>query len=163
MSIEVYPKHQYAIEISSGELTPISTFIPSFDGYIKHMRVKMLNRNFPCTYERAKLVIMANASMGFVCESDWVNYADIGRAESAEDYWHSFVRFDFAESALSSGSAYLIGIYQENYNRSFDGSFVGYCLDYNYPINQTSDTNHPFTSPRLAAEIYLLKDYYDFS
>lgn len=161
MSILAYPKHNFVIEFTNGQATPINDFTVSSSGYLKHICLKMINRNYTSQNGRACLLVLANESGELVSQSEFINYADIGRAENSEDYWHTKVRFDFPETGLTVGGYYLLAVYQESYEGTLD-SFIGYCLDYNFQINQSSLANHPFHNARLAAEIYLLKDYYDF-
>lgn len=162
MTVLAYPKHQFVIEVTDDEVTPIMNFQLSLSGYLKHITVKMINRNYTSLNGRACLLVLANVSGGLVSQSQWVNYSDIAMADSADDYWHTKVRFDFPETGVSEGAYYLLAIYQENYD-GLTNEFIGYCLDYNYPVNETSLPNHPFDNARLAAEIFLLRDYYDFN
>jgi len=158
MSIKGYNKFQYTIEVTNDELTTVMQYTPSFSGYLKHMRVKMIKRNYSGT-GRAKICIVSNGLV--VGQSDWVNYADIESAPIADDYWFSYVRFDFPETALLENSVYTIALYQESYTSQED-AFTAYTLDYRFPINESSIPNDVPANVVLAAEIYLLRDYYDF-
>lgn len=161
MSIREYPKHQFSIEIENDETISLLRFAPSFSGYLKHIRVKMLAKNYSSLNGRARLVVMSDDESVVIGQSEFINYKDITKPEDTNKYWHTFVRFDFPELALTKDVKYKLGIFQEDYELSKTSS-MSYCLDYNYPVNQTSLVNNPFTNPRLSAEIYMLKDYYEF-
>jgi hypothetical protein len=169
MSIKTYPAHQFVVEFDTDYYeSPLFYITPSFSGYLKHIRLKMMKRNAVNSNGRAIIVIWSigdNADFSynkcFICMSSEVKYNDIGNAINENDYYHTFVRFDFDEETLVAGKKYGINIYSYDYVLPENG-FVGYCLDYNFPVNQTSKPNSPFTNARLAAEIYMMKDYYDF-
>lgn len=164
MSIKQYPKHQFIVEVDGQ--SNLLHFIPSFSGYVKNIRVKMIKRNYPDCAGSAVINILANAreeagNEKIVATSSIVYYNDIANAPNAADYYHAFVRFDFGENLLLSGKEYTLSIVQSDYI-PLEDSFVGYCLDYDYPVNQTSGSNSALNNMRLAAEIYLLRDYYEF-
>lgn len=162
MSILAYPQHQFVIEISNDEITNIMNFQLSLSGYLRHICVKMIRRNYSSSNGRARLLVLQDASHGVVSQSDWVNYSEIEKADNPEDFYHTKIRFDFPDTGLTTGVNYLLAIYQEDYEGSL-AEYIGYCLDYNFPVNETSLPNHPFDNSRLAAEIFLMRDYYDFN
>lgn len=161
MSIKQYPKHQFTVEITNDESTYMMDYAPSFTGYLVNMRVKIIRKNYASGNGRAKIIIKANNSNVTISESAWVNYADI-EAAGVDEYWHSWVRFDFNNVPVVSGLNYEISIYQESADDMASG-FLAYCLDYNFPVNTPASANNPFSNVRLAAEMFITKDYYEFS
>jgi hypothetical protein len=160
MSIREYPKHQFTVEITNDESTYMMDYAPSFSGYLTAMRVKIIRKNYPSGNGRAKIIIRPNNSSVTISESSWINYSDIEAAET-DKYWHSWIRFDFDYVPVISGLNYEISIYQESADDMTSG-YLAYCLDYNYPVNTPASANNPFSNVRLAAEMYIKKDYYEF-
>ena len=160
MSILQYPKHQFIFKLNNNELTDVMKFTPSESGYLKHIRLKVIVKDYDSILGRSKLIVRAISTGSILDESNWVDYSSVSKATTGK-LWHSFIRFDFNELALKDGVQYQLSLYQEN-AEEISGGYFGYCLDYNFLVNQTSIPNHVRPNARLSAEIYLLRDYYEF-
>jgi hypothetical protein len=159
MSIRQYPKHQFVVDLVNDTETDILRVFPSFKGYLCNARLKIVKKNY-IGGGRAKIILRHVGSDVVISESNWVNYDDIG---IDLDFYHSLVRFDFDDIAIRNGIEYQLSIFQESAGAMDDNSFFGYSLDYNFPVNQHSGDDNPLNNLRFACELFMKKEYYEFS
>jgi hypothetical protein len=136
MAITQYPSRLYVRVSETDELFRGATFTPGADQVVTAGIVTLYNQGTPVAGERARLRLFHDGALQKpLASSAWLYLDAIPGIAAA---WLGRIRFDFPPFWVGGAFTYHLGLEVAGYSRSGDARYLGWVLDWPYPVNAQS-------------------------
>jgi hypothetical protein len=133
MSFQKFSRKQYVVPVDTGVEGDLGSYTLQAATELKHVLLTIYKHGtLSSGNDRGRVKIYGSEARDVALyTSDWSDFADISGLGT---YWLGAVRFDFSQQNLAPRE-YWLGLELGNYTRSADIRFIGFVLDWPYPIN----------------------------
>jgi hypothetical protein len=136
-----YPSQLLVKVMDTGELVDCGGRTLEDATELKWVQLHLMRVGTPAGSERVRMKVFTDSALSkLYATSDWVSLAE---ATGSTGNWKGAVRFDFGRQHLDAGTPWHFAVEATSYARSGDTFYLGFPLDWPYPIHSQPAASLP--------------------